>query len=227
MPGSVQCPRLADAASLPLRPGAGVLRGDVDGDSRTDRVTIRQSARASASCGFLLVVDTGSRVLAARVHESYKPRETLTVGEWPFAEPYVAALVSLGGRGLQIVLAREHGASNVQVSLHGVVGGRLVQLRLPDLHGWLSLFGSVGTGETMARCSPGGPLVLVSSWPANLRGTRWSVSMSEYRLVRDAFVRTSSRILTGSPRWAAAQAHRWGIDAMPFSGCTVARGRRL
>ena len=213
--------------SLPLRPGAGVLRGDVDGDSRTDRVTIRQSPQAAASCGFLLVVETGSRVFAARVPESYKPRENLTVREWPFGEPFVAALVSLGDRGLQIVLAREHGASNVQVSLHGVGGGGLVELRLPDRRGWLSLLGSVGTGVTMARCSPGGPLVLVSSWPADIRGTRWSVSRTEYRQVGNAFVRTGSRILTASPHRAAAQAHLWGIDAMPFSGCTVARGRRL
>jgi hypothetical protein len=38
----------------------------------------------------------------------------------------------------------------------------------------LSLFGSVGTGMTNARCSRGGPLVVLGLGPTSHTGKRWS-----------------------------------------------------
>jgi hypothetical protein len=67
------CPKLSEAANLPQRPGGGVLRGDIDGDGVRDRVTIHYAPRARASCGFVLVVETRRRTLAARVPQTYKP----------------------------------------------------------------------------------------------------------------------------------------------------------
>jgi hypothetical protein len=129
-----------------------LLRGDVDGDGVRDRVSIRYAAKALASCGFLLVVETRSKTFAARVPEEYKPPEDLPVSQWPFAEPFVALIVRLNAYRSQVVVARSHGAAVVNVSLHGIVAGRLAQLRFsPKLYAdQLSLFGTVGTGDTNA-----------------------------------------------------------------------------
>ena len=79
------------------------------------------------------------------------------------AEPFVAAIVRLDPRNAQIVIARNHGAANAFVSFIGIVRGRLALLpfQLRKFADELSLFGSVGTGVTNARCSLGGPLVVL------------------------------------------------------------------
>lgn len=61
----------------------------------------------------------------------------LQVRQWQFAEPYVALIVRLKASSSQIVVARWHGAAVVSVGLHGLVKGRLVQLRfVPEQLGW-------------------------------------------------------------------------------------------
>ncbi len=223
------CPRLIGAAKLPLRPGAGQLHGDIDGDGRLDRVSIHYAPKSRASCGFLLVVKTGVRVFAVRVPEWYKPPQDLPIRDWTFAEPFLAAVVQLDAHRSQVVVARSHGASVANVSLYGVAGGRLVLLRFhPRIYqDELSLFGSIGTGYTNARCRRGGPLILLSRGATSSSGRRWFASRSEYRLIGRQLWRTRSRTVRSSMQRANALAHRWGIDALPFTGCAVARGRRL
>jgi hypothetical protein len=193
-------------------------------------VSLRQARWSRASCGFVLAVETRSRTLAARVPESYKPPRDETIRDWPFAEPFVVGLVRLGSRSAQIVVAREHGASTVSVSLHGIVDGDLRQLgfrpRMPQ--GRLSLFGGVSTGMNNAHClPPGGGLVLVSMWPADLDGERWFVSRSTYRLAGGTFVRASRRTVETSSSGAVILAQRWKLNVEPFTGCLVSRGRSL
>ena len=223
------CPRLGDAVSLPLRPGGSPLQADVDGDGRRDNVTVRYAPRARASCGFVLVVKAASRVFAVRVPEWYKPPEDLPIRDWPFSEPYLAAAVKLDADGSQIVVARSRGASVANVSLYGLVDGKLVPLRFhPRTHrDPLTLFGAFGTGVTTARCVGGGPLTVLSTSPNDPNGTRWSLRRSEYRLGGGALRRTRARTVEGARRKIDALARRWGIDAAPFTGCVVARGRRL
>ena len=223
------CPRLGEAALLPLRPGGSPLQADVDGDGRRDRITVRYAPRARASCGFVLVVKTASRVFAVRVPEWYKPPQDLRIPDWPFPEPYLAAAIKLDADRTQIVVARRHGASVVDVSLYGVTGGHLVMLRFhprrPEDE--LSLSGTVGTGVTNARCGAGGPMVVITTWPKNPNGTRWSLRRSEYRLSGSGLWRVRARTTDGTRREIDTLAHRWGMDAAPFTGCVVARGRRL
>jgi hypothetical protein len=224
------CPRLSEAANLPLRPGGGRLRGDLDGDGLLDRVTIRYAPRAKASCGFLLAVRTSSRIASTRVPQWYKPPEDMLVRDWPFPEPYLAAVVQLAPRRSEIVVARWHGAAVVEVSLYGLVDGRLALLRfhprMSTTQETLSLFGTVGTGSTYARCARGGPLIVIGIGPT-YRGGRWSASRSEYRLTGEVLRRTRMRTVTASRREIEDLAQRWGAAAAPFAGCTVARGRRL
>ena len=216
------CPRLAKAAHLPLRPGGSPLRTDVDGDGRRDAVSIHYSLQAPVNCGFVLVVKTASRVVAVRVPEPY----TMPVNRWPYPEPFLAAAVRLDPRRSQLVVALWHGASIANVGLYGLAGGKLVRLRFHPRNSGdqLPLFGSVGTGQTYARCVRGGPLIVTSIWPS---GRRWSARRTLYRLRGGVLWRTRTRTVTGSERKIDAQARRWKTDAAPFTGCVVARGRRL
>jgi hypothetical protein len=223
------CPRLGDAVRLPLRPGGSPLKADVDGDGRRDSVTVRYAPRARASCGFVLVVKAASRVFAVRVRESYKPPQDLLIRDWPFPEPYLAAVVKLDADRSQIVVARWHGASVANVSLYGLAGDRLAQLRFHPRtpNDQLSLFGTVGTGSTYARCVRGGPLIVMTVWPKDSSGRRWSAQRSEYRLSGAGFWRMRTLTVKGTRRRIDALARRWTMGVAPFTGCVVARGRRL
>jgi hypothetical protein len=223
------CPRISGAANLPFWPVGGRLRGDLDGDGRPDHVSVRYAPKSRASCGFLLVVMTHSRVLATRVPEWYKPPQDLPIRHWPFHEPFLAAVVRLGAHRAQVVVARSHGAAVANISLYGVVGNRLQLLHFhPRVYqDELGLFGTIGTGDTNVRCARGGPMVLLSRGPTTASGRRWFISRSEYRLSKDHLSRVRSRTVRASMRRVDALAHRWGMDALPFTGCTVARGRRL
>jgi hypothetical protein len=223
------CPRLSQAGFLPARSGGGRLQGDIDGDGRPDRVSIRYAPKAAASCGFLLVVETQERVLAVRIPEWYKPPQDLPIRKWWLPEPYLARIVQLQPHRDQIVVARSEGAANKNVSLYGLVAGRLERLRFrPSMYeDELSLFGTVGTGVTNVRCVRGGPLIVLNEWPTSATGTRWSAARRTYRLVGGILLRATSRTITGPERRIATQARTWGFDALPFTGCTTARGRRL
>jgi hypothetical protein len=201
----------------------------MDGDGLRDRISVRYAPRARASCGFVLVVKTASRAFAVRVPESYKPPQDLRIRDWPVPDPYLAAAVKLDADHSQVVVPRSHGASVANVSLYGLAGDRLGQLRFhphtPEDQ--LSLFGTVGTGSTYARCVRGGPLIVTGIWPRDSSGRRWSAQRSEYRLVGVGFWRIRTLTVKGTRRRIDKLAHRWGMDAAPFTGCVVARGRRL
>jgi hypothetical protein len=145
------------------------------------------------------------------------------------AEPFVAAIVRLAPQGAQIVVARDHGAANAFVTFIGVVRGKLVLLPFQprEYADELSLFGSVGTGVTNARCSRGGPLVALGLGPTSNTGKRWFFTRTEYRLAGGRLRKTRSRTIKSSRRRIEAFAHAQGFDALPFTGCVIARGRRL
>lgn len=224
----------AVAICLPPRPeqltrrGAAV-RADVDGDGRRDLVTIRADRGAPASCGFYLDVASRRRHLSIRVPESYKPPQDLPVAQWPFPDPYVATVVQLGRRGAQIVVSRWHSASNANVGIYAVVGGALRAVRFPPpfLGTTLSLFGTTGTGDTEVRCRRGGPLIVSGVYALDPVGHRWRLDRTDYALVRARFrvVRRSSLTFLDVQRERVARRARLSVP--PFSGCTVARGRKL
>jgi len=175
----------------------------------------------------MLVVRTASRVLAVRVPEWYKPPQDLAIRDWPFPEPFLGAAVKLAPGLTQIVVARRHGASIAVVSLYGLADGKLSLLRFHPRRNQLSLFGTVGTGVTNALCVRSGPLTVLSTWPNDTNGTRWSMRRSDYRLVDGELERIRARTIEGGRRKIGALGHLWGIDELPFTGCVVARGRRL
>jgi hypothetical protein len=157
----------------------------------------------------------------------------VTIRDWPArasdGDPYIAAIVRLASRREQIVVSRWHGASVANVSFYGAVGSTLTQLRFrPRKYlDELSLFGSVGTGQTYARCSRGGPLMLLGIGPTDYSGQRWIVVRSQYRLAGPRLGLTRRRTVRTTSGGAMRLADRWGISALPFSGWTIRRGRRL
>jgi hypothetical protein len=214
-PRPARCPTLEEAVNLPEKPGGGVLRGDVDGDGRADHATIRFALRARASCGFFLVVETSKQALSVRIPEWYKPPQDLLVSEWWPAEPFVALIVRLDTRLAQVVVARSHSASFANVSLYGIVRGKLKLLPLRGSGATpneLSLFGGV-MSSTQVRCRRGGPLIELTWGGAYKRFRR-----TDYRLADGAFV-IASRRATVKPTLNG--------DVEPFTGCAVTRGRRL
>jgi hypothetical protein len=225
-----KCPRLSEASQLAYRPGGGRLRGDVDGDGRRDEVSIRYAPSAPARCGIVLVVETRSKNFALRVAWEYEPEFVkIAARDVSTPEPFVAAIVRLGPRGAQIVIARHHGAANAFVSFIGVVRAKLVLLPFQprEYADELSLFGSVGTGVTNAWCSRGGPLVVLGLGPTSYTGRRWSFTRTEYRLAGGRLRKTRSRTIRSSRRCIEGFAHVQGFDALPFTGCMIARGRRI
>jgi hypothetical protein len=115
--------------AAPGASGSWRLRGDIDGDGQPDRVVLRYAVDSPASCGFVLVVKTRSRTFAVRVPEWYKPPADIVVGDRPFAEPYLAAVIQLDPHRSQVVVARSHGASVASVSFYGITGGTLARWR--------------------------------------------------------------------------------------------------
>lgn len=225
-----KCPQLSEASHLSYRPGGGRLRGDVDGDGRPDEVSIRYKPSALASCGIVLVVETRLKNFAMRVAWEDKSGfgKTAARDVWT-AEPFVASIVRLGPRDAQVVVARHHGAANAFVSFMGIVSGKLVLLPFQprEYADELSLFGSVGTGVTNARCSLGGPLVVLGLGPTSYTGKRWFFTRTEYRLAGGRLRKTNSRTIRSSRRRIESLAHARGFDALPFTGCVLARGRHL
>jgi hypothetical protein len=78
------------------------LRGDVDGDDRSDRVSLRADKQRPKACRHVLVVETANDAILSAV---VKP-----LG-WPSADPRLLLLAEIDGRtGLEPVVAMSPGA---------------------------------------------------------------------------------------------------------------------
>jgi hypothetical protein len=135
----------------------------------------------------VLVVETRAKVFALPVAWEYEPGlgNVRARDVWT-PEPYLAAIVQLDPRRSQLVIARNHGASNAFVSFVGIADGKLVLLPFrPREYG------------------------------------------TQYRLTEGLLQRTSSTTTTASRKRINTLSRQAGMDALPFTGCAIARGRRL
>jgi hypothetical protein len=117
----------------------------------------------------------------------------------------------------------------VNISLYGIARGKLRVLHFfPERYeDKLPLFGTVGTGDSNARCRMGGPLIFLSQSPTSMTGKRWRFDRTDYRLSEHRLSATRRRSVVVSYEKAPTLSKRWDFDVEPFSGCAVARGRRL
>jgi hypothetical protein len=117
----MRCARANDAARLPIQRIAGSLTGDIDGDGRLDRVTVRYDPQASASCPFLVAVTTGTSVLAAPL------AVTGRYSTQPL--PALNRLARVPRRGLAIAVDVSSGSAR-WAAVFVVADGRLSQVKL-------------------------------------------------------------------------------------------------
>lgn len=217
------CPSLSSAARLPVWRTGGTLRADVDGDGRVDTVAMHYAPNAELRCGFLLTVRHAGRVSAAVVPAAGPDNHVLTKLWTDQRVPHVAAVVAAGGSGVQIAVGEIEGASNLSVGLFGMRGGKLRALPV-GTSGLIVLYGSAGTGSTTARCRRGGPLTLLTVWPA---GTRWAFSTRTYELAGARFGQTATSTVYGTRAATDARARKAGYNGNQFQGCIVAGAVRL
>lgn len=216
----VRCPRLDHATDLPMRPGGHVLRGDVDGDGTTDKVSVRYEPRARSRCAFLLVVETGQGVraiVAPALGKGLVESGRQHAAEYP--EPAPGLLVRIRPHGLVVLLLTEHGASTVAARPYWLAGQ---QLR--GAAGELNFYGSVAHNNQVNcyRGARSGLIVATAEWIANDRATRWSFSREISRLTNRGLEHLRSTELTVSTKKARALERRWRLGAPPFFSCSVA-----
>lgn len=214
------CPATANARALPVWHDV-TMRADVDGDGTSDRVSIRSSPRARASCGFVLLVESRTRSFATTLPYAYG---NTAIANWSMEDPTLLALLAVPQRGALIAIRRDHGASHEFVSLFGIVGGRLRLLTFPgeSYASALDIYGSVGTGSTTVRCGRGLPLMLMHGYPTTRSGRRWRVDRVNARLVGTRFVVRRIRSVVVPYDEVEALGRRWGFSGRMFDGCLLA-----
>lgn len=98
------------------------LEGDVDGDGRPDRVTLRENVQRPEACRRVLVVETAAGETMTAVVEPL---------EWPSPDPKLLLLAEIDGRsGLEPVVALSPGAVNRPGEVYTVLKGKLARMRL-------------------------------------------------------------------------------------------------
>jgi hypothetical protein len=130
--------------------------GDIDGDGRRDRVSIRFAPRLNTECGIIVAVKTARGVKAARVsygNEAGKfPRTSDFIRLSTF--PFLSGLYRLDRRGgFEVVVTSWEGASTSILKAFTFYRGRLVQVRPPSRDGLWS--GGCCGGSTGLDCAAG------------------------------------------------------------------------
>ena len=184
---SAGCAPLSAQALVRL-PTRGVLRGDVDGDGRSDRVAMAVRQGQPLACKYVLWVASKGRVISAVVRQPSLEDTKRT--------PYLAELARVNrGRAAQLVVDFGYGASVDSYGLYAVLGGRIVRMRVQGYQGTpiADTFPSGGSNaggiNSICAAGPGGGMVLVASYPAVTplpvprSGTVYVLRGDEYRVL--------------------------------------------
>ncbi len=161
--------------------------GDVDGDGRTDRVSISRVH----TCRFALVVRTRTRTLRAPL----RPFCEKGSDRWSEGFPRVVALRPMDRRpGLEPEVLMWHGASNAGVRFFTARAGRLLPFRivpepLTHTHDEWNIGGFAAASSLHDCLRPHFVGVLSAVYDGKL----WTVEGAIYRAVGGAFVRVSAR----------------------------------
>jgi hypothetical protein len=149
------------AAAIAVAPSASadVARADVDGDGRSDEVSLTRHARF-----FVLRIDTGDRVFTRTVR-GFSGFKASAQGE-----PRLVALRPLNRqRGLEIAVRVWHSASRDFLVWYTLHRGRLVAMTGGPRYGseppsvWV-LGGTVGTGTSSADCVKRAQIGVLDWW---------------------------------------------------------------
>ena len=225
-PRSHPCPSLDRAAALPRWQGRSPVDAQLASIHYRGPSGIRYAPGARASCGFVLVVERGSRSLAVRVPESDDKGDWPIVGGtdgWPYGDPDLVLVVRLGGSVLYVV-GRSHGATTVSVSFYRVTGGRLALVPFRGGSEPATEWGLYGgaSASSMIRCAPHGELATLQSWPTGKAG-RYGFTATRWRIAPDGFRLVASHNTVGSANVIFAAERQTGFGGPAFGDCTRVR----
>ena len=154
------------------------LRGDVDGDGRADRVTLRVDRRRPRACRHVVVVKTGSEAIAATVRPL----------PWPGTRPRLMQVAEIDGRaGVEPVVTLSPANVYRPGAVFAARDGELVRLRL----GRGNLFPLDDEFPTGVDCTGEAGTIEVITSEVAADDSFWDVTRSTYRARGRRFRRLS------------------------------------
>lgn len=211
------------AGPLRAQPLRGVLRGDVDGDRRTDRVSIALDPRARRGCRFVLAVRTARGVLRARISGPGPP-------EQPYADrgevPFLSRLAAIEPRpGAEIVVEVWKGASTGFVAVYAIGVRGLARMTGGGAEPGFAYAGSVAHRRGVDCVGARATGRIVVSGMGFEPPDRVDVERRFLRAAGTRFepVATERHALT-LDEWESKRFREF--DTGPFGSCTVAVARR-
>ncbi len=186
------------------------MPGDIDGDGRSDRVSLFVDRTAEPGCVALVVVRDRDGIDAVALNDGLISFE--------LGLPRVSSLVDIdSARGLEIVIDVAQGASTAFVGVFSMASGRLERVRPPPLPniptGMFAHGGSVGHLDAV-DCR--GNLIMVSSASSQGRGYEVIRRFLEPRGPRWRLRRSLTERSSVRPRRIARFEE---FSAPPFSSC--------
>ena len=156
------CPSVS-ALKVARSPGRG-LPGDIDGDGRSDRVSLFVDRTAEPGCRALVVVRDREGIEAAALDDGLISFE--------LGLPRVSSLADIDSEeGLEVVVDVAAGASTAFVGVFSMASGRLASVRLPRLPNIpTGLFAHGGSVSHLDAVDCRRELVMISSAEAEGRG---------------------------------------------------------
>jgi hypothetical protein len=198
-----------DGLAGTYRTKGAALEGDVDGDGRADRVTLRVDRKRPRACRHLLVVETGR---GATVAAAVKPLP------WFGTDPRLLLLAEIDGRrGVEPVVDLSPPAVYRPGAVFAIREGRPARLRLAGTRP-ADLFPLDDEFPAGVDCAGEPGTIVVTTGEVADPDSRWDIERSVYRAARARFERVSGerfRIAVGpeaSRRWPE-------LAGDPFRSC--------
>ena len=188
------------------------LVGDVDGDGRDDRVSLREDEERPRRCGSVLVVES------AAGHASVAPVAPLP---WPGTDPDLLLLAEIDGRsGVEPVIALSPAAVYQPGAVFTMGDGRLTRMRLlgTDADDLFPFYDEFPAGVDCAA-EPGTLVVTFGDLAGGGMDDRhWEITRTLFRAAGSAFERVRDRELLVEVGPEAGR--RWPeVRGDPFRTC--------
>lgn len=210
--GASECSNEEATVYAPAHRSPGALRGDVDGDGRSEVVWLAVDERAEEGCQLFVAVASGSVVRSLPI---VQPELNLAL-----SPPALDTLAAIDTEpGLEIVVDLVMGASTRFVGVFGMQSGDLTRFRFegpntlpPDLFAY---GGSVAHLDGVDCVRPQGTIVLSSASP---RPDRYEILRRFYRVTRGSSTPLPPR--TERHTVEARSLNRFSeLASAPFASC--------
>jgi hypothetical protein len=208
----------------------GSLRGNVVGDRRPERVSVKAFLAAPSRCRYFVVVRTGGgRAITAPVRDGPAGWAPDAIRSRPW--PRLNSLVELAPRGpLAVAVTLDEGASSVAVGLYVVrpTTIRILRVDRPPVHNLFYYGGGASTALAVDCSTVRGRRLVVQSAAERTSSPRiWRVHRRWYRLSGSSLRLVAARTqtispLTRLPEFRVRNANDRRLQG--FRACTRAKG---